>query len=104
MSQNPTEYEVIFGRLGRPPELRRTQEGGFVCDFSVAINQGKDQPPIWKRVVTWGEVAQQCKQKLSKGSEIFIRGRCQIKSFQNQQGQTKTYEEVSAHLIGFTNI
>ena len=46
-----TKYSVYFGRLGRIPEIRRTQDGGYVCDFSLAINQGKERPPIWKRVV-----------------------------------------------------
>ena len=73
------KYSVYFGRLGRIPEMRRTQDGGYVCDFSLAINQGKERPPIWKRVVVWGEVAQQCRQRLSKGSQVFIRGRESLK-------------------------
>ena len=98
------QYEVFFGRLGRHPELRRTQEGGYICDFSVAINNGKEQPPTWKRVVAWGELARQCSQHLEKGHEIFVRGKASMKSFQTKEGESKTYEEVAAHLVGFTNI
>ena len=98
------KYELFFGRLGRFPELRRTQDGGFVCDFSVAINAEKDQPPVWKKVVVFGALAQKCSKHLKKGSEIFVRGRSKVKSFQTKGGITRTYEEVLAHLIGFTSL
>lgn len=101
---NQQSYEVYFGRLGRHPELRRTQDGGYICDFSLAINQGKERPGIWKRVVVWGELAQQCNKLLKKGSEVFVRGRESIKSFQDKEGKSKTYQEVLAHLIGFINV
>ena len=103
-TENKKQYEVFFGRLGQYPELRRTQDGDFVCDFSVAINHGKDQEPTWKRVVVWGELARQCTGRLSKGSEIFVRGKNSMKSFQTSEGVKKDYEEVAAHLIGFTNV
>ena len=101
---NQQKYEVYFGRLGRNPELRRTQEGGYVCDFSLAINQGKEQEPKWKRVVVWDEIAQQCHKRLKKGCEVFIRGRESMKSFTDKEGKSKTYTEIAAHLIGFTSI
>ena len=99
--KNNQQYEVIFGRVGRHPEMRRTQDGGFICDFSLAINQGKDLPAIWKRVVVWGELAQRCKERLSKGNEVFIRGRESVKKFQTKEGETREYTEVVAHLVGF---
>ena len=98
-----TKYSIYFGRLGRHPEMRRTQDGDFVCDFSLAINQGKDCPPIWRRVVAWGETARQCSRLLGKGSEVFIRGRESVKKFQDKEGKTKEYVEVAAHLVGFTH-
>ena len=97
-------YSVYFGRLGRIPEIRRTQDGGYVCDFSLAINQGKERPPIWKRVVVFGGMAQQCRQRLTKGSQVFIRGRESLKKFQGRDGETKEYVEVAAHVVGFVHV
>ena len=98
------DYEVIFGRLGRNPELRRTQDGGYVCDFSVAIDNGKDKPPTWKRIVLWGEQAQRCAKHLKKGNEVFVRGRNAVKTFTTKEGQEKSYEEVAAHLVGLKSV
>lgn len=98
------KYGVYFGRLGRHPELRRTQDGEYICDFSLAINQGKDHPPKWKKIVVWGEIAQQCRRQLRKGSEVFVRGRESVKSFTDKEGKTRSYMEIAAHLIGFIDI
>ena len=81
------KYSVYFGRLGRNPELRRTQEGGYICDFSLAVNHGKGEAATWKRVVCWGKVAEQSSKRLSKGSEIFVRGRESVKKFYRSGGQ-----------------
>ena len=97
------EYQIYFGRLGRPPELRRTQDGGYICDFSLAINCGKEKPASWLRVVVWGDVAKNCSKRLRRGSEVFIRGRENLKSFQDREGITKEYREVAVHLVGFTH-
>ena len=99
---NEQKYSVYFGRLGRNPELRRTQDGGYVCDFSLAINQGREEA-IWRRVVCWGDTAQKCSQRLKKGNEVFVRGKESERSFTDQSGKNKSYMEVAAHLIGFTN-
>ena len=97
------EYEVFWGRLDRNPELRCTKDGGYLCDFSIEINSGKNQLPIWKKVVTWGELAQQCSQSLRKGHEVLVRGKTSIKSFQTMEGESRTYEEVAAHFVVFAN-
>ena len=97
-------YEIFFGRVGRFPELRRTQSGEYLCDFSLAVNKGKDTPADWKRIVVWGELAQRCHKKLKRGNEVFVRGRETVKSFQDREGQVKQYREVAVHLVGFINV
>ncbi|MEC7276971.1 MAG: single-stranded DNA-binding protein [Bdellovibrionota bacterium] len=97
-------YETFMGRLGKNPELKYTKEGKPVCDLSVAINKGKDVPPHWRKVVVWEKQAELCSLYLKKGYEVFVQGRAQMKSFKTNEGGTKTYEEVNARLVGFTNL
>lgn len=97
------DYQVYFGRLGRNPELRRTQAGDYIADFSLAVNSAKEKPVLWLRIVVWEDLAKECSKRLKKGSEVFIRGRESLKSFQDRKGETKEYKEVSAHFVGFTH-
>jgi single-strand DNA-binding protein len=99
-----TQYETFMGRLGQKPELRYTPKSEPVCNFSVAIYQGKDVPPIWKKVVVWGKQAELCSVQLNKGSDIFVQGRHSERSFEIESGETKTYSETNARLVGFTNV
>ena len=99
-----TLYETFMGRLGRNPELKYTQKQEAVCTLSVAINKGKDLPPKWKKVVVWGKQAELCSVQLRKGNEVFVHGQNQEKCFETKEGDTKTYEEVSTKLVGFTNL
>ncbi|PIP92541.1 MAG: hypothetical protein COW00_00140 [Bdellovibrio sp. CG12_big_fil_rev_8_21_14_0_65_39_13] len=99
-----TIYETFVGRLGQKPELRYTPKREPVCNFSVAVYQGKEIPPIWKKVVVWGRQAELCSVQLDKGNEIFVQGREVERSFETETGETKKYKELNARLVGFTNI
>jgi single-strand DNA-binding protein len=93
-----------MGRLGKKPDLRYTKAGKAVCHLSVAINKGEEVPPHWRKVTVWEKQAELCSLYLKKGSEVFVQGRGEMKSFQTKEGGTKTFEEVNARLVGFTNL
>lgn len=99
-----TTFETFMGKVGQKPELRYTPKREPVCNFSVAIYQGKDVPPAWKKVVVWGRQAELCSVQLNKGSDIFVQGRHLEKLFKTDSGETKRYSETNARLVGFTNI
>lgn len=72
----------IIGNLGNDPELRYTQTGQPVTNFSVATSRkwtGNDgqlqEETIWFKVSTWGKLAEVCNEYLSKGRQVFIEGR-----------------------------
>ena len=54
---------IIIGYLGRDPELRHTQVGNMVCNFSVATTERwskdgeKKEKTEWHNVVVWGKLA-----------------------------------------------
>jgi single-strand DNA-binding protein len=64
----------IIGRLGADPTVRTSQDGSLISSFSVAVNRGAEQRPIWFRVSVWGKLAVACNDHLHKGSIVFVSG------------------------------
>ncbi len=99
---------IIVGRLGQEPELRYTPSGAAVCNFSVATseywndkNGQKQERTEWHRVVAWGKTAELCNQYLAKGSQCFLEGKLQTRSWDDNSGQKKYTTEVIATTVQF---
>lgn len=99
---------LLLGRLGNDPELRATKTGGNVANLSVATNEiyvdkagVKQEKTEWHRVIVFGKLADLCGQYLQKGRQIFLEGRLQTRSWQDQSGQTKYTTEIVASTIEF---
>lgn len=96
---------MIIGRLGTEPDMRYTSNGNPVTTFRVAVSrQWKDstgdtrEETEWFSVVSWNKLAEICRQYLNKGSRVYIEGRLQTRSWDEQQtGQTRYKTEVVAN-------
>lgn len=96
---------MIIGNLGRDPELRYTQRGTAVCNFTVAVNRpgrvdangdrAADETE-WFSVVAWDKLAETCSQYLAKGRKVYVEGRLQTRSWEGQDGQTRQRVEILA--------
>ena len=95
---------IIVGNLGRDPEMRATQSGTQVVNFSVATSstyndaQGQRQEQTeWHNVVAFGRLAEICAQYLHKGKQVYIEGRIQTRSWDDKEtGQKKYMTEIVA--------
>lgn len=95
---------MIIGRLGADPEMRFTPSGSPVTSLRVAAGrQWRDSAgeahdeTEWFSVVAWNKLAEICNQYLSKGTRVYIEGRLQTRSWEDQQsGQTRYRTEVIA--------
>jgi len=100
---------ILIGNLGRDPELRHTQSGQPVCNFSVATSEswnrkdgsGREERTEWHRIVVWGRTAEMCAQYLSKGRTVYIEGRLQTREWENREGQKQRSTEVVAQTVQF---
>jgi single-strand DNA-binding protein len=101
---NDANKMLFIGRLGKNPELRYTQKQKPVCYLSVAVNKEAEKKTEWNRVVIWGKQAELANQYLKKGNEVFVQGRKEVKFYDGKDGEMKSYEEVNARLIGFSNL
>jgi len=94
---------MIIGYLGRDPEMRYTSSGKPVTTFSVATNRSwssasgeRHEETEWFTVVSWGNLAEICKQHLSKGSQVYIEGRLQTRRWEDTEGKKHAAVEVVA--------
>lgn len=94
---------MIIGRLGRDPEMRYTPSGRPVTTFSVATsrtwNTSDGERRIeteWFNIVSWGNLAEICKQYLSKGQQVYIEGRLQSRTWDDDKGNKHTSVEIVA--------
>jgi len=100
---------ILIGNLGRDPELRHTQSGQPVCNFSMATTEswnrkdgsGREEKTEWHRIVAWGRTAELCAQYLSKGRTVYIEGRLQTREWENREGQKQRTTEIVAQTVQF---
>ena len=93
----------ILGRLGLDPELRYTPSGDAVANLRMATNRvwkdrdgNQQEKTEWHRIVAWRKLAEICSQYLKKGSRIYIEGRLETRSWEDQSGNKRYTTEVLA--------
>jgi len=94
---------MLIGHLGRDPDMRYTPSGQPVTSFSLAAsrswvtaNGDRREATEWFNVVTWRNLAEICKQHLTKNSRVYIEGRLQTRSWEDGNGQRHYRTEVVA--------
>jgi single-strand DNA-binding protein len=99
---------IIIGNLGSEPEMRFTPNGRPVTSFSVATNRRyttsegeRREETEWFTVVTWGRLAEQCNQYLTKGRLVYVEGRLRTHSWEGQDGQKRYRNEIVADRVSF---
>lgn len=99
---------IIVGRLGTDPEVRTIGNGGTVTRLSVATSENwvdkegqKQERTEWHKVVVWGRLAEICGKHLAKGRQVYLEGRLQTRSWEDQQGQKRYSTEIVANTVQF---
>ena len=98
---------VIMGRLGKDPELRRTQSGVAVATFNVAVDRDfKDKTTgqratDWITCVAWRSTAEFVEKYFAKGSQVLVAGRLQMRDWTDKDGNKRISAEVQAENVYF---
>lgn len=94
---------MLIGRLTRDPEIRATGNGTNVASFSIATSfnwtdqQGqKKEQTEFHNIVAWRKLGEIVGQYLKKGSQVYIEGRLQTRSWEGQDGKKNYRTEVVA--------
>lgn len=93
---------TIIGHLGRDPEVRTFQNGGQVCNFSVATSEKwKDkasgemkEATEWHNICVFNERLIKFAERLKKGSTVYIEGQLQTRKYTGKDGSEKYTTEV----------
>ncbi len=99
---------ILIGRLGADPEVKTVSNGNTVARLSLATSESwtdkegqKQEKTEWHRVVVWGRLAEICGRYLAKGRQVYIEGRLQTRSWEDQQGQKKYTTEIVGSTVQF---
>ncbi len=93
---------ILIGNLGSDPEVRYTPNGAPVANFSLATSESwndrntgeRQERTEWHRLVLWSKLAEIAGQYLKKGAKIYVEGRLQTRSWDDQSGQKRYMTEV----------
>ena len=99
---------LLIGNLTKDPELRYTPQGTAVVNLRLAVNRRfKDRNQELKEetcfvtAVVWDKQAESCNQYLHKGRPVFVEGRLQSRSWEDNSGQKRSVIEVRAERVQF---
>ncbi|MGN8049572.1 single-stranded DNA-binding protein [Curtobacterium sp. 22159] len=100
---------TVVGNLTADPELRYTQNGLAVVNFTIAstprtlnrqTNEWVDGDALFLRASAWREFAEHIAGSLTKGSRVIAQGRLRQRSYQDREGQQRTSIELEVEEIG----
>jgi len=97
---------MLIGNLGKDAETRFTPSGAAVTNFSLATTRrSKDQQTgEWKDETDWHNIvlwrAENVSNYLQKGKRIYVEGRLQTRSWEDQSGNKRYMTEVVADASG----
>jgi len=100
---------TVIGNLTADPELRFTQSGMAVANFTVAstprtfdrqANEWKDGEALFLRCSIWRDAAENVAESLEKGSRVVVQGRLKQRSYTDREGNNRTSIELDVEEIG----
>lgn len=98
---------IITGRVHKEPELRYTPTGQSVCNFTVAVSNGKNENGEWRksdwyRVTAWAKLADIASSYLHAGAKVLVVGYMkQPKPYVDQNGESRASLDLVANEIEF---
>lgn len=105
---------ILIGNLGRDPEVRYTQGGSAVANFTMATTeQWKDatsgerkERTEWHKIVVWGRQAEIAGEYLRKGRQVYVEGGLQTREWTDRDGNKRYTTEIKAqrfNMLGSRN-
>jgi single-strand DNA-binding protein len=100
---------ILVGNLGQDPDLSYTQSGTARCRLRLATSESyvnnageRQERTEWHNVVVWGKRAESVGKYLKKGRQVYVEGRIQTRSWDDQAtGQKRYMTEINANRVLF---
>ncbi len=102
---NSVNMVVLSGRLGAPPEEKKTAGSKIMATFRMATNRWdpktESETADWHSIVCFDKQAELCVKHLTKGSAVLIEGRLVVRQWDGQDGKKQSRSEVIASRVTF---
>jgi len=92
---------ILIGNLGKDPEIRYTQAGEPIANFSLATNEvwtdksGQKQERVaWHRVEVFGKAAQVVRDYLTKGRPVYLEGSIRYDEWTDKDGNKRNTTKI----------
>jgi single-strand DNA-binding protein len=92
---------ILIGNLGRDPEIRYTQSGEPIANFTLATNEvwndksgQKQERTEWHRVEVFGKTAQVVRDYLTKGRQVYLEGSIRYEEWTDKDGNKRNTTRV----------
>jgi single-strand DNA-binding protein len=85
---------ILIGNVGKEPEIRKTQSGISVANFSLATSKkikGEDKTE-WHRIVAWDKLAEIVEKYVHKGDKLMIEGEIETRDYEKDGQKVYTTE------------
>lgn len=98
---------ILVGNVGRDPEIRVTQGGSKIANFSLATGEKRKNKQTgetteyteWHRIVAFGNTAEVIEKYVSKGTKLYVEGRIYTRKWEDKDGQDRYTTEITADQI-----
>lgn len=89
---------TLVGRVGKDPEVRATQGGGKVANFTLATTEKhKDREETeWHNIVIWNNLAEVAEKYVKKGALLYIEGKIKYEKYKAQDGSERSTTRIYA--------
>ena len=97
---------ILIGRLTQDPEMKYTNTGKAVVNFTLAVDRpftqrGREKETDFIRIVAWDKLAELTAQYLHKGRLAAVEGRLQLRQYEDKEGRKVSVAEVIADNVRF---
>ena len=94
---------MLIGRLTKAPELKYTQSGTAVATFTLAVDRkfSKEKEADFISCVAWQKTAEFIAQWFTKGQQMALEGRLQVRTYEDNDGKKHWVTEVIAEQVEF---
>ena len=105
---NTINKVILIGRLGADPDVRYSQDGTPIVNFTMATDEPVrsadgtwETRAEWHRVVVFRKLAETCANILGKGRLVYVEGKLQTRQWQDAQNVKRYTTEILAREIRF---
>lgn len=97
---------IIMGRLTKDPDVKYTQTGKVVTQFTLAVDRpfkdaNGNKETDFIPVVVWGKAAELVGNSCQKGHRLLVDGRLQIRNYDAKDGTKRWVTEIIANSVEF---